>query len=378
MPTSVYWEWLTSAGKEKYRNTAAPGQTSERNPFTGEPILTLSQGKYPEMHRNKTRVLIGNVVYNVASDRIERFVQPDTTEWAISPEVAARFLSVDPLMKSYPMLTPYQFADNSPIANIDLEGAEKLYFQLNLKNDGSAILTRTKKEDIISNTWSWDSWSFERKVNQRLELKVQYSARGNFTFCNYNQMASFLRDPEHSDYSWEELEIMQRELIMSDFAFSAVRTGVIAAESSQVLFRGTTIGYAGNMSLQKLGITPTSLDPVVATIMATEAEAYGAGIVYMATEADLQGVKLLANANVLQELEREVAVELQPLSFAQRASTSITAQQSRQIIKELGISIPSKINKSQISSTIKDLPRLTGDQLKKYVERATEISGKVK
>ena len=35
-----------------------------------------------------------------------------------------RFLSVDPLMSSYPMLTPYQYASNNPILNIDLDGLE--------------------------------------------------------------------------------------------------------------------------------------------------------------------------------------------------------------------------------------------------------------
>lgn len=38
-----------------------------------------------------------------------------------------RFLSVDPLTKSFPMLTPYQYASNSPIANIDLDGLESVY-----------------------------------------------------------------------------------------------------------------------------------------------------------------------------------------------------------------------------------------------------------
>jgi len=37
-----------------------------------------------------------------------------------------RFLSVDPLTKSYPMLTPYQFASNRPIDGIDLDGLEYL------------------------------------------------------------------------------------------------------------------------------------------------------------------------------------------------------------------------------------------------------------
>lgn len=36
----------------------------------------------------------------------------------------AKFLSVDPLTKSYPMLTPYQFASNTPIWAIDLDGLE--------------------------------------------------------------------------------------------------------------------------------------------------------------------------------------------------------------------------------------------------------------
>ncbi|MBT6747106.1 MAG: hypothetical protein HOB26_11165, partial [Flavobacteriales bacterium] len=34
----------------------------------------------------------------------------------------ARFLSVDPLAKSFPTLTPYQYAANQPIWAIDLDG----------------------------------------------------------------------------------------------------------------------------------------------------------------------------------------------------------------------------------------------------------------
>ncbi|HEY4784835.1 MAG TPA: RHS repeat-associated core domain-containing protein, partial [Bacteroidales bacterium] len=36
----------------------------------------------------------------------------------------AKFLSVDPLTKKYPELTPYQFASNTPIMAIDLDGKE--------------------------------------------------------------------------------------------------------------------------------------------------------------------------------------------------------------------------------------------------------------
>ena len=39
----------------------------------------------------------------------------------------AKFLSVDPLTKSYPELTPYQFASNTPIQAIDLDGLEAFF-----------------------------------------------------------------------------------------------------------------------------------------------------------------------------------------------------------------------------------------------------------
>jgi hypothetical protein len=35
-----------------------------------------------------------------------------------------KFLSVDPITRNYPMLTPYQFASNTPISAIDLDGLE--------------------------------------------------------------------------------------------------------------------------------------------------------------------------------------------------------------------------------------------------------------
>jgi len=40
----------------------------------------------------------------------------------------AKFLSVDPLTKKYPELTPYQFASNTPIMAIHLDGLEAAYY----------------------------------------------------------------------------------------------------------------------------------------------------------------------------------------------------------------------------------------------------------
>jgi RHS repeat-associated protein len=56
-----------------------------------------------------------------------------------NPQIG-KFLSVDPLTKSYPWYTPYQFAGNMPIAAIDLDGLEEQVVVYGLDNDGNSIV----------------------------------------------------------------------------------------------------------------------------------------------------------------------------------------------------------------------------------------------
>lgn len=51
-----------------------------------------------------------------------------------------KFLSVDPLQKQYPELTPYQFASNSPIQGVDLDGREIYHYLLIKRDDGTTYL----------------------------------------------------------------------------------------------------------------------------------------------------------------------------------------------------------------------------------------------
>jgi RHS repeat-associated protein len=51
-----------------------------------------------------------------------------------NPQIA-KFLSVDPLAASYPWYTPYQFAGNTPIQAIDLDGLEE-HFHYLMRRDG--------------------------------------------------------------------------------------------------------------------------------------------------------------------------------------------------------------------------------------------------
>jgi hypothetical protein len=55
-----------------------------------------------------------------------------------------KFLSVDPLTRDYPWNSTYAFAENSPIANIDLDGLEKYYYVL-VKTNNKPILKLISK-----------------------------------------------------------------------------------------------------------------------------------------------------------------------------------------------------------------------------------------
>lgn len=59
-----------------------------------------------------------------------------------------RFLSVDPLIKSFPQLSPYQFADNNPILNIDLDGLEPL--NSNIKFSGSTARPQILSQNAVN------------------------------------------------------------------------------------------------------------------------------------------------------------------------------------------------------------------------------------
>ncbi len=56
----------------------------------------------------------------------------------------AKFLSVDPLTASYPWLTPYQFAQNDPIRNIDIDGLEGGSVVEYLMNEGNRAVDKFK------------------------------------------------------------------------------------------------------------------------------------------------------------------------------------------------------------------------------------------
>jgi hypothetical protein len=87
-------------------------------------VVTLSNGLFEEMHPKQKIVKYGQTIFDTEKSKIVKFLDEDISSYQVDPVVFA--LSVDPLTKSYPWYTPYQFAGNMPVVAIDLDGLEPL------------------------------------------------------------------------------------------------------------------------------------------------------------------------------------------------------------------------------------------------------------
>jgi hypothetical protein len=107
------------------------------------------------------------------------------------------------------------------------------------------------------------------------------------------------------------------------------------------LFRGTSIDWPGNKSLQKVKMTPTSTDALVATLFALECNQHGDGVVYFARWEPFKD--RLHKPNVLAQRECEVAVSMLPVEFAAQAKGRISAIKAREILVSMGFLVPDAI-----------------------------------
>ena len=79
-----------------------------------------------------------------------------------------KFLSVDPLTKKYPFYTPYQFAANSPLMSVDIDGLEASDNKNETEKQSNNVDKVTALEDLTlgkieygSNTFTWKVGNYE-------------------------------------------------------------------------------------------------------------------------------------------------------------------------------------------------------------------------
>lgn len=138
-------------------NLFVNGQNKQHHPyekFGGEDVqmLTLSNGKYNEFFDTDTLQVIGSAVLNTKTMTVIGYMEQDTlfSEATLEPEVASRWLSLDPLAAKYPNISPYVFVGNSPIMLVDPDGKRLVLAGHRKKafRDVKSLLTRENRKRL--------------------------------------------------------------------------------------------------------------------------------------------------------------------------------------------------------------------------------------
>ena len=173
-----------------------------------------------------------------------------------------RFFSVDPLTAKYPELTPYQFASNTPIQAIDLDGLEAFFVHGTwsnqetfsaLKNENHRTIKEIFGNKTVGDDFSWSGKNLDKSRKQAAkdlvrEIKRQvkdgepitivgHSHGGNNAIMVANLIA------KDKDFDGKEINIVTintpaREYQLSEQAANRVNHFNIYDESDPVQIRG--------------------------------------------------------------------------------------------------------------------------------------------
>ena len=326
----------------------------------------------------------------------------------------ARFLSVDPLTNSYPFYTPYQFAGNKPIKYIDLDGLEETDGQdqnipqtndsplenvINLFNNAIKML-----EDALSNE---DTTLKRTASNVKKKLSDDYETSANRAEAEIRALdivqegGSTTKDKvfiytaaityvigEYTDVNdaavlTEGRNLNGKSANTVDYVTAGVGLVVPFLSGAQIkaLFRGTSMGYAGNTASKVLPNSSTSTNPAIATLFAIEGKNHGGNnVVYVALPDNLKGVNMHIEGNVRVDIEKEVGLAITPTEFAKRVELKITADEAKGILSEMNIHLPARVGIGSSTQMLKngEIPDMTQEQIDLFIQKAIEIANKSK
>ena len=132
------------------------------------PVLSLTNGRYPEFFDNDSLRRIGSVVYNTRLQRIAYLLPADSLTGHAPAEVSSRWMVVDPLAMKDNFISPYAFCRDNAIRWNDPDGRQVI--------DGKGnVVTITKQKDENGKVTGL-GYEFAKGTDQA--TKDQFNANG--------------------------------------------------------------------------------------------------------------------------------------------------------------------------------------------------------
>lgn len=135
------------------------------------------------------------------------------------------------------------------------------------------------------------------------------------------------------------------------------------------VFRGTTLGYAGNVTSQKIPVTCTGANPAKATLFALELSQRFTqpAVVYIAQTLNLEAIELMS-ANVLDKYEEEIAWAIKPAEFYKLCDGYVTVQNMQEILSNLAIETHLYVGKDNLTEWLKKAGVMSPLAINKFVK----------
>ena len=134
--------------------TTVAAISQSKNPYKSigkkSETLTLTKGRYEELFDQDSIQQIGTALINVHTLKVVKLLEENEAKERLQNEKQSRFLSIDPLAKSFPWNSPYSYAENDVIRSIDLDGLEKYvvtYWYDNHNNHRKTTIRAIRAQD---------------------------------------------------------------------------------------------------------------------------------------------------------------------------------------------------------------------------------------
>lgn len=146
---------------------------------------------------------------------------------------------------------------------------------------------------------------------------------------------------------------------------------------AKVLFRGTTINFAGGNISKNFNLTCTTTHPAIALLFAMEcANDYpDNAVIYIAKMETVGHLKM--QPNVLKKIEQEVVLSVSPSEFFHLSEGYIYFRDFQRVLVEMGFEISEIVKTEKLSELCTKVEKITAKEMEMLMEEVKSLIKKI-